>query len=107
MRSAAARKASMARLRVEVVYAKRERQEIVLVELDEGARAIDAIRESGLRALHPEIDAANPPTGIFGLRVPPDTILRDGDRVEIYRRLIIDPKAARSAKVSAKRRRSR
>jgi hypothetical protein len=88
----------MARLRIEVVYAKRDRQEVVLVELDEGARAIDAIRESRLGLLHPEIDAVNPSTGIFGRRVAPETSLRDGDRVEIYRPLLIDPKAARRAK---------
>ena len=97
----------MARLRIEVVYAKREHQEVVLVELDEGARAADAIRESRLSLLYPEIDAVNPSTGIFGRRVPPETPLRDGDRVEIYRPLLTDPKAARSAKAIAKRRRPR
>jgi len=95
----------MARLRIEVVYAKREHQEVVLVELDEGARAIDAVRESRLVLLHPEIDAVHPSTGIFGRRVPPETPLRDGDRVEVYRPLFIDPKAVRMAKAIAKRRR--
>ena len=97
----------MARLRIEVVYAKREHQEVVLVELDEGARAVDAIRESRLGLFYPEIDAVNPSTGIFGRRVPPETLLRDGDRVEIYRPLLTDPKAARIAKATAKRRRPR
>ena len=80
-----------------------ERQEVVLVELDEGARAVDAIRESRLGLLHPEIDAVNPSTGIFGRRVPPETPLRDGDRVEIYRPLVTDPKAARGAQGTRKR----
>ena len=97
----------MARLRIEVVYAKRERQEVVLVELEEGARAIDALRESRLCALYPEIDAAAAPLGIFGQGVPPETLLRDGDRVEIYRPLAIDPKLARRAKATAKKRRGR
>jgi len=88
----------MARLRIEVVYAIREHQEVVLVELEEGARALDAIRQSRLSLLHPEIDAVDPSMGIFGRRVPPETLLRDGDRVEIYRPLVSDPKAARRAK---------
>ena len=88
----------MARLRIEVVYAKQERQEVVLVELHEGARVVDALRESRLGLLYPEVDAANPAMGIFGRRVAPETLLRDGDRVEIYRPLLADPKAARRAK---------
>ena len=59
---------------------------------------------SGLSEVHPEIDANRPVLGIFGRRVTPDTALQDGDRVEIYRPLINDPKEARRAKVSAKTR---
>lgn len=94
----------MARLRVEVVYALPENQRVVLVELEEGARVVDAVRESGLGVLHPGIDAADPAVGIFGHRVASETPLRDGDRVEIYRPLLIDPKTARRAKASAKAR---
>lgn len=94
----------MARLRIEVVYALPENQRVVLVELEEGARVIDAVRESGLGILHPEIVAADTAVGIFGRRVAPETPLRDGDRVEIYRLLLIDPKTARRAKASAKKR---
>ncbi len=97
----------MARLNIEVIYATREGQEIVQVGLEDGALAIDALRESGLGLRHPEIDAAHSALGIFGRRVAPDTLLRDGDRVEIYRPLRIDPKEARRAKVSAKKRRKR
>jgi uncharacterized protein len=97
----------MARLRIEVVYANRESQQVVLVELDEGALVVDAVRESRLGVLHPEICAADPATGIFGRRVSPETPLRDGDRVEIYRPLLIDPKTARRAKASAKKRSTR
>lgn len=97
----------MARLRVEVVYATRESQQVVLVELDEGARAIDAFTESRLGGLHPEIDAANPSIGIFGRKVVPETLLNNGDRVEIYRPLQVDPKSARRAKASAKKRLAR
>jgi putative ubiquitin-RnfH superfamily antitoxin RatB of RatAB toxin-antitoxin module len=94
----------MARLRVEVVYACPESQQVVLVDLEEGARVADAVRESRLCILHPEIDPACSATGIFGRRAAPDTPLRDGDRVEIYRPLLIDPKTARRAKAAAKAR---
>ena len=93
----------MARLRIEVVYARPEIQQVVLVELEEGACVVDAVRESRLGVLHPEIDAADPEVGIFGRRVAPETPLRDGDRVEIYRPLLIDPKTARRAKAQKRR----
>lgn len=97
----------MARLRIEVVYARRENQQVVLVEVEEGARAADAIKASRLGLLNPEIEAADAPIGIFGNSVAPETLLRDGDRVEIYRPLVIDPKTARRAKADAKKRRPR
>ncbi|MBS0336010.1 MAG: RnfH family protein [Proteobacteria bacterium] len=93
----------MARLRIEVVCATPARQDIVEVLLDEGAAAIDALRASGLAESHPEI-GKDPPLGIFGKRVKPDTRLQDGDRVEVYRPLQADPKEARRAKAARKRR---
>lgn len=97
----------MALLRIEVVYALRERQEVVAVELEEGCRAIDALRASGLLLRHPEVSPGNPALGIFGRSVDPATSLRDGDRVEVYRPLRLDPKIARREKAAAKRRRPR
>ncbi len=93
----------MARLRIEVVYARPESQRVVLVELEEGACVVDAVRLSRLGVLHPEIGAADSAVGIFGRRVAPETPLRDGDRVEIYRPLLIDPKTARRAKAQKRR----
>ena len=97
----------MARLRIEVVYALRDRQEIVPVELEEGATAIDALNASGLAARHCEMDATAPAMGIFGRRVLPSAPLKDGDRLELYRSLRLDPKEARRAKASAERGRRR
>ena len=94
----------MARLNIEVICAWRNRQEVVQVSLEEGATALDALRASGLRQRHPQIDAGEPALGIFGRRVPPGTTLVQGDRVEVYRPLLVDPKESRRAKVSAKRR---
>lgn len=92
----------MARLSIEVVYATRERQEIVPVVVEQGATALDAVRASGLSELHPELDAGPLRLGIFGSEVAAGALVADGDRVEIYRPLQVDPKAARRAKARTK-----
>ena len=97
----------MARISVEVVYATRARQDIVRVELEDGASAMEALLASGLRERHPGISRTGASLGIFGSQVKPATRLRAGDRVEVYRPLNVDPKAARRKKASAKRRASR
>ena len=67
------------------------------VELDlaAGATAIDAVRASGLLERCPELAAGGPSIGIWGRAVSPGATLRDGDRVELYRRLTMDPQEAR------------
>lgn len=95
----------MARLRVEVIYALPSHQEIVGVELEPGSTALDAVRSSGLAERHPEGDPTNLRLGIFGVEVPPGTRLKEGDRVEIYRPLAIDPKEARRARARRARHR--
>lgn len=97
----------MARLRIEVVCATPARQDVVEVVLDEGASAIDALHASGLAECRQGMAATEPPLGIFGKRVKPGTRLQDGDRVEIYRPLQLDPKEARRAKATLKRRAGR
>ena len=91
----AAREAYMARLKVEVAYATAKQQEVVAVSLEEGARAIDAVRSSGLAERHRELRLDALVLGVFGALIAPQARLRDGDRVEIYRALIADPKDAR------------
>jgi len=92
----------VSRMRVEVVYASAERQDIATVELPVGATAIDAIRASGILARHPLIDLERQKIGVFGTPVSGDTPVTDGDRVEIYRALRFDPRAARRARASRK-----
>lgn len=60
-----------------------------------GATLIDAIRASGVLERHAELDIAQAKLGIWGRVQPPDTPLRERDRVEIYRGLRVDPKEAR------------
>jgi uncharacterized protein len=87
---------------VEVVYALPGEQVVVKVELPGGATAAEAVERSGLRARFPEI-AAGAKLGIYGRIVTGDTRLVRGDRVEIYRPLIADPKQARRRRAEAKR----
>jgi uncharacterized protein len=83
------------RIRVEVAYALRERQALIALDLDRSSTVEQAIRRSGILKAFPEIDMARSPVGIFGRPTSLETQVRDGDRVEIYRPLIADPKDAR------------
>lgn len=82
-------------MRIEVVYALRERQALLALELPEGATVREAIEASGILQEFPEIDLAVNKVGVFGKLVKLDTVLRDRDRVEIYRPLLADPKEVR------------
>ncbi len=93
----------MARLRIEVVYALPDAQDVTAVEMEEGATALDALHASGVLVRHPEIDLQRNSLGIFGRAIRADARLREGDRVEILRPLAVDPKEAR--RLRARRRR--
>lgn len=84
-----------AELRVEVVYALPSAADATRVSLPAPATLRDAIDASGVLERHPEIDLARQRCGVFGKRRPLEALLSDGDRVEIYRRLAVDPKEAR------------
>jgi putative ubiquitin-RnfH superfamily antitoxin RatB of RatAB toxin-antitoxin module len=84
-----------ATINVEVIYALPERQPLLRIRLAEGATVGDAIRQSGVLEAFPEIDLARNKVGIFSKLVKLDEVLRDRDRVEIYRPLIADPKEVR------------
>lgn len=89
---------------VEVIYALPDRAERYMVALPEGATAAQAVERSGVVAAHPEIDLARDGLAVFGQRVPPEQPLRAGDRVEVLRPLVADPKAARRDRVARKSR---
>ncbi|MBI3141026.1 MAG: RnfH family protein [Rhodocyclales bacterium] len=80
---------------VEVVYALPQRQELVRLKLPAGSTLQQAVEASGLLQKHPEIDFGKNKLGVFGKLSKPDALLRDHDRVEIYRPLIADPKEVR------------
>ncbi len=92
--------ASADRIRVEVAYARPDRQLILPVEVPEGATIEQAIRQSGILEQFPEIDLQQQAVGIFGKLKKLDTPLREGDRVEIYRPLIADPKEVRKKRAA-------
>ena len=80
---------------VEVVFATPERQRLVELDVEQGATVADAIGRSGLADRFSGIDLDALAVGIWGRTVERDHVLRDGDRVEIYRPLSMDPREAR------------
>jgi putative ubiquitin-RnfH superfamily antitoxin RatB of RatAB toxin-antitoxin module len=84
-------------IRVEVVYATAERQVLVVLDVPSGTTVFEAAEASGLTRQFTELDLAQSPMGIFGNVVsdPKVRSLAGGDRVEIYRPLLADPKEVR------------
>ena len=89
-------------IRVEVAYARPDKQKIISVLLEEGSTIEVAVIKSGMLEAFPEINLESQTTGIFGLIRPRDHILRDGERVEIYRSLLTDPRDARRERSRAR-----
>ena len=82
-------------MKVEVAYAKPKTQALLPLEIPDGTTVGDAINASGILNLFPEIEQNPLSVGIFGRPCALETQLNPGDRVEIYRPLIVDPRAAR------------
>ena len=87
-------------IRVEVAYARPEEQVILSLAVEEGCTLEQAVRASGILERFPEIDPAAGKMGVFGKLSKPSALLRAGDRVEIYRPLIADPKAIRKQRAA-------
>jgi putative ubiquitin-RnfH superfamily antitoxin RatB of RatAB toxin-antitoxin module len=85
---------------VEVAYALPGRQVILVVEVAPDATLEDAIRASGILQQYPDIDLAKNKVGVFGKLGKPGDLLHAGDRVEIYRPLIADPKQVRKQRAA-------
>ena len=82
-------------IRVEVACAAPDRVFLRTVTLPVGATVADAVAASGLEAAWPGVAIADDRLGVFGRRVASRQVVRDGDRVEVYRPLLLDPKEAR------------
>lgn len=84
-------------MRVEVAYARPDKQQIVELQVPENTTALEAVKLSGITDIFPEINPDAIDMGVFGkvIKAPAAHELREGDRVELYRPLKIDPKQAR------------
>ena len=92
-------------IRVEVAYALPHRQAILPLDVVPGTTVREAARLSGIAAKFDGIDLDNASFGIFGGVVAPTQVLAEGDRVEIYRPLLADPKEVRKARAARVRER--
>jgi len=88
----------MSLINVEVAYATPKKQKIIALQVEAGTTVYQAVEQSGICQVFPEINLDDAKMGVFGkaVRSPKDEALREADRVEIYRPLIIDPKVARA-----------
>jgi uncharacterized protein len=91
-------------IEVEVVYALPDRQWLKKITASPGTTLEQAIRQSGVLEEFPDLVLAASPVGVFGRVRPLDTVLRQGDRVEIYRPLAADPKETRRRRAARQRR---
>ena len=80
---------------IEIAYATPHEQKIIECEIEQGTSLRDAVKFSGILQHFPEIDVETCDLGVFGKVVAPNYELADGDRIEIYRPLIADPKEIR------------
>jgi len=88
-------------VKVTVVWATPAVQDSVEVDLPAGATVADAVDASGLVDQY-GIDRTRLGFAVYGLRASPETVLADGDRIDLTRPLEVDPKAARTARARAK-----
>lgn len=94
----------MSDIRVEVCHALPDRQWLVTIELPAGSTLAEALHRCELLQELPGIDMQCLAVGLFGDRASLDTVLHDGDRVEIYRPLLADPKEIRRRRALRMRR---
>ncbi len=86
---------------IEVAYADARGQTVLQLEVKSGTTIGEGIKQSGILQQFPEIDLALNKVGIFGKLARTDTVVRDRDRVEIYRALLADPKEVRRRRAQA------
>lgn len=99
---------SKSKITVEVVYGLPAQQVLLSLDVKPGTTALSAVRESGIAEYFPGLDIDSAKMGIFSQIIadPASHKLAEGDRVEIYRPLTVDPKEARRRRASEIRDRS-
>ncbi|SFX57894.1 RnfH family protein [Marinospirillum alkaliphilum] len=90
------------RISIEVAYALPEKQKILALEVQAGTSVLDAALQSGMEQHFPGLDIRSCKLGIFSKQVakPDAQLVQDGDRIEIYRPLVADPKASRAQRAA-------
>ncbi|WP_067041368.1 RnfH family protein [Moritella sp. JT01] len=83
------------KINVDVIYALPKEQITFTVSLEQGSTAQQAIEASGILVKYPEIELNKNKLGIYSRLIKLDTVVEDGERVEIYRPLTADPKEMR------------
>ena len=89
-------------IHIEVAWGDPGRQVLLTLDVEAGTTLIEAIELSGICEQVPEIEIDAARLGVFSRKKLPDFVLRDGDRVEIYRPLLADPKEIRRKKAAEK-----
>ena len=88
---------------IEVAYALPEEQVIISIKVPTKSDVKQAIEKSGIQIKFPSIDLSKNKVGIFGKKTTLDHVLKDRDRIEIYRSLILDPKEMRRKRAAKKK----
>lgn len=86
---------------LEVAYAKSDEQAILTIKVTPGTTVQQALELSGIMQLFPEIIMSNIIVGIFSKIVSLESVVKNGDRIEIYRPLLADPKEQRRKRAEA------
>jgi hypothetical protein len=94
--------AEAADLQVYVMYALPQQEFIRPLRVAPGTTVGQAIEQSGVLATFPDINLVTQPVGIYGKKKTLETVLRERDRVEIYRPLVADPKDSRRKRAAKK-----
>jgi putative ubiquitin-RnfH superfamily antitoxin RatB of RatAB toxin-antitoxin module len=82
-------------IRVEVVYATPDKQRLIALQVPPGTSAVETIERSGIREEFPLMVIDEQALGVFSRKIRPDYVMQPGDRLEIYRPLLADPKENR------------
>ncbi|MDQ5878545.1 MAG: uncharacterized protein QG616_1762 [Pseudomonadota bacterium] len=87
-------------MKVEVIYSLPAKSELVKLDVADGTTVLQAVEASGLLEKYPEIDVKKNKFGVYAKLAKADAVLRERDRVEIYRPLIADPKEVRKQRAA-------
>lgn len=87
-------------MKIEVAYAEPQQQWLLEVDLPDGSAVLEAVERSGILQKCPHLSLDQLKVGVFGKITKLDRVLREGDRVELYRPLIADPKQVRAARAA-------